>query len=475
MKTRDISYDNAIELCGKNEDHVYDRKALGVKGQKVQKIAVAFANSDGGEFVIGIADDKDEPSKDKRWNGADKKEIFNSHLQALFEVQPSLDINYEFLTCKPMHGYVLRVMVEKSSEVCKTADNKVYQRIGAQCLPITDPQRILELSFAKGSSSYEDYSINNLHLEDIINSKELIEFLASYSPKMDPSDFITNQHLINRKTKIPCVAGILLFCDNPSVCLPKKCAVKIARYETKDGEPERSQLKEQHTIEGPLFKVIHETVDMVISIMSSIQIWTTEGLDFVTYPLEAIWEVIVNAIIHRDYSISDDVYVYIYNNRIEVFSPGKLPGYITVDNILEARYSRNPKIVRTLSRYKDAPNKDLGEGLNTAFQKMKEWRLKAPIIREVGNYVRVILPHTPLAKPTEAILEFLEHNMTITNRQARDITGLHSENHVKLEFYKLRDAGLIERVPGLNGSASAWQRTNRPVQVLSDEQYRLDL
>jgi ATP-dependent DNA helicase RecG len=102
----------------------------------------------------------------------------------------------------------------------------------------------------------------------------------------------------------------------------------------------------------------------------------------------------------------------------------------------------------------------LGEGLNTAFQKMKEWRLKAPEIVEDGNYVRVIIPHIPLASPTEAILEFLQTHATITNRQAREITGIRSENLVKIEFYKLRDQDRLEMVPGLKGPAAAWRLKN---------------
>jgi ATP-dependent DNA helicase RecG len=146
-------------------------------------------------------------------------------------------------------------------------------------------------------------------------------------------------------------------------------------------------------------------------------------------------------VIHRDYAISDDTHVLVFDNRIEVLSPGRLPGYVTVDNILDARYSRNPKLVRTLNRYKSPPNRDMGEGLNTAFQKMKEWGLKEPEIIEVNGYVRVTLPHTPLAKPSEAILHFLTQQPQITNRQARDLTGIKSENLVKIEFYKLRDEG----------------------------------
>ena len=199
----------------------------------------------------------------------------------------------------------------------------------------------------------------------------------------------------------------------------------------------------------------------VVKLMESVQIWSPDGLKNAEYPPETIWEVLVNAVIHRDYSVSDDIQVFIFNNRIEILSPGRLPGYVTVENILDARFSRNPKIVRTLNRYKDAPNKDLGEGLNTAFQKMKEWGLKEPIVSEDGNYVKVILPHTPLAKPTEAILSFLASHDRITNRQARDITGIKSENLVKNEFYKLRDAGFLERIPGLAAAKSAWRLTTK--------------
>jgi ATP-dependent DNA helicase RecG len=196
-------------------------------------------------------------------------------------------------------------------------------------------------------------------------------------------------------------------------------------------------------------------------IMSSIDVWSTSGLKKLEYPPEAIWETIVNAVIHRDYSISDDIQILIFDNRIEILSPGKLPGYVSVENILDARFSRNAKMVRTLNRYRDAPNKDLGEGLNTTFQKMKEFGLRSPIISEEGNYLKVVLPHLPLAAPTVAIMEFLKSHEQITNRHARDITGIKSENLVKIEFYKLRDEGHIERVPGLAGPKSAWRLTDK--------------
>jgi len=460
MITRNLTDDEVLSIVSREESHFFDLKSANISGRGVQKIAVAFANADGGEFLIGVADEKDEPDPNNRWQGAENIEELNSHLQALFTVQPALDLRYEFLKNNDQKGYVLRVSVEKSSEVHKTSDQTVYQRYGAQSLPIKDPQQISQLSFAKGSSTYEDQILKDVPPEQIVESVELVSFLSEYSPKTDPLDFVINQNLLDNKSWEPRVASVLLFHASPSSVIPKKCAVKITRYETKEDDPERDHLAEQITIEGPSYLLINSTIDAVQKIMSSVKVWTAEGLKSLNYPPEAIWEVIVNSIIHRDYSISDDIQVIVYDNRIEILSPGRLPGYVTVDNILDARYSRNPKIVRTLNRYRDAPNKDLGEGLNTAFQKMKEWGLKKPEIYEDNNYVKVVLPHLPLAAPTDAIMKFLKSQNQITNSQARELTGIKSENLVKAEFYKLRDEGLIERVPDLLGPKSAWQLTD---------------
>ncbi len=465
MNTRTIELDEADDLSTRDESHFYDRKSFLIKGAGVQKISVAFANADGGEFIVGIADEKEESDPTKRWQGASRIEDLNGHLQAIFEVTPSLDLKYEILKCEGRQGYTLRVLIEKSSNVHQTADGTVYQRHGAQSLPIKDPERITQLSFAKGATSFEDQVIKELPAEHIAESTELASFLDDYSPKTDSLEFCINQSLLNYKTWETKVAAALLFHAHPSAVVPRKCAVKITRYETKEDDPERAHLAEQVTVEGPLYPLIADTVNAVEKMMSSVKVWTHDGLKKLKYPPEAIWEVIVNAVIHRDYSISDDTQILIFNDRIEILSPGRLPGYVTVENILDARYARNSKIVRTLNRYKDAPNKDLGEGLNTTFQKMKEWGLKAPVIFEDKNYVRVVLPHTSLAAPTVAILNFLRSNDKITNQQARDITGIKSENLVKVEFYKLRDEGFLERVPDLKGPKSAWRLT-----VLGKEQ-----
>src|SRR5690554_5305242 len=97
---RMIKRDELIHLASQKESHFFDKKSADISGKKVQKIAVAFANADGGEFIIGIADEKDEPDPAKAWCGADSLEALNGHLQAIFEVQPALDVRYEVLTCE---------------------------------------------------------------------------------------------------------------------------------------------------------------------------------------------------------------------------------------------------------------------------------------------------------------------------------------------------------------------------------------
>ena len=162
---------------------------------------------------------------------------------------------------------------------------------------------------------------------------------------------------------------------------------------------------------------------------------------------------------HRDYSIPSDIHVRIFDNRIEVESPGKLPGHITVENILRERFGRNAAIIRLLNKFPEPPNKDIGEGLNTAFAAMRQLKLKEPEIKESENTVTVYIRHERLASPEEAVLQYLESHNEITNSKARELTGITSENSMKQVFYRLRKGGLIERVPNKYGSKSAWRKS----------------
>jgi ATP-dependent DNA helicase RecG len=278
LKTISISDAEYAQIANRDESHFFDIKSQDVSGKAVQKIAAALSNADGGELIIGIKDKKTGlPLKD-RWEGIADIEKLNGHLQALFEVKPALDIKYEFLKHEKAEGYALRVLVEKGTQVCATADGTIYLRQGAQSLTVRDTERIQQLNFAKGASSFEDSLLADLPAEQVVEASELSSFLADYSPKTDPLEFVINQNLLDYKTWQPRTVGALLFHPVPSAVVPRKCAIKITRYETKEDDPERDHLAEQATIEGPSYQLIHTAVAKVAEIMSSIEVWSTDGL-----------------------------------------------------------------------------------------------------------------------------------------------------------------------------------------------------
>ncbi len=112
----------------------------------------------------------------------------------------------------------------------------------------------------RGATSFEDFVVSTVPAETVFESKEIISFLNDFSPRTEPLEYVMSENLIDLKNYDPKVSGLLLFANNPSAYLPRKCAVKIVRYETKEDEPERDNLKDTISIEGPAFNLISETV-----------------------------------------------------------------------------------------------------------------------------------------------------------------------------------------------------------------------
>ena len=143
-----------------------------------------------------------------------------------------------------------------------------------------------------------------------------------------------------------------LFSDEPQAVLPKRCAIKIYRYKISEDEGTRDALDGQSmTVESCLCKQIYSSVAQTKEIIEGVRRMTEDGLVDVEYPEETLHEIITNAVIHRDYSIPDDVHIRIYDNRVEVENPSVLPGHITVENILGERFSRNGNIVRIINKF----------------------------------------------------------------------------------------------------------------------------
>lgn len=364
-------------------------------------------------------------------------------------------INTAFLNQKKAAGYVLRVEIQKSRDIKLSSDGVPYVRRGPQNLPADTEEAKAQLKRNKGITSFEAETVG-VEKNLITNSTPIINFMLEVVPTAEPEPWLKKQQLILGEK--PTVAGLILFADEPQATLPKRCGLKIYRYKTKDDEGSRDTLDfDPISIEGCAYDQILETVQKTAKIIESVRVNTPNGLESITYPVTALHEIITNAVLHRDYSIADDIHIRVFDNRVEVLSPGTLPGHITPENILDERFSRNGVIVRLINKFPNPPNKDVGEGLNTAFMAMREMRLKPPVVAQAGGYVKVTLRHEPLATPDELILEFLHINTQITNKEAREICFIGSENTMKRVFQRMMKNDLIELVPGTTRYTAAYR------------------
>jgi ATP-dependent DNA helicase RecG len=380
----------------------------------------------------------------------------NGHLQAFEPLYPlGNGYSYSFLRSPVEKGLVLKIDVEKSRDVKSASDGKVYIRRGAMNLPVDTDEALTRLKRNKGLVSFETEPVAVSTLL-VTNSTVILGFMLDVVPTAEPEPWLRKQQVILADK--PTVAGLVLFAEEPQAVLPKRSGIKVYRYKTTAEEGTRESLDgDPLSIEGHAYSLIIGAVETTAKIIESVRVNTPEGLESVKYPLTALHEIITNAVLHRDYSIADDIHIRIFDNRVEVASPGTLPAHITPDNILDERFARNATMVRLINKFPNPPNKDVGEGLNTAFSAMREMKLKPPSIEQSGGYVKVVLKHEPLATPEEIILEYLKSNDEITNRIARDLCYIGSENKMKGVLQRLVKRNLIELVPGTTRYSAAYQ------------------
>lgn len=457
VDVKPVTKEQKERILSIEENHFFDIKAVEITPAKLTRTICAFANADGGELYVGI--DEDKTTKIRYWRGFKNPEEANGHVQTFETLFPlSQEYSYTFLSSIEDKSIVLLIEVQKSQQIKKATDDIIYIRRGAQNLPAKTPEAIRQLEYDKGITSFETNTID-IPSDIITNSIMVLNFILQVIPSSEPIDWLKKQSLI--KNDKPTVGGILLFADEPQSAIPKKSGIKIYRYKTQSEEGTRDTLDaDPITIEGCLYNQIKLSVETTVKIVEGIQKLGPNGFEQISYPLETLHEIITNAVIHRDYSIADDIHVRIFDNRVEVQSPGTLPGHITVGNILKERCARNPAVVRILNKFPDPPNKDVGEGLNTAFQAMKKLHLKEPVINQSGNNVLVVIKHEPLASPEEIIMKYLGSNDKINNSTAREICSIGSENIIKRIFQRMIKSNLIEPVPGLRGRARAYQKKN---------------
>ncbi len=176
---------------------------------------------------------------------------------------------------------------------------------------------------------------------------------------------------------LPTYAGILLFGRQPQSFL-RNAQITLIRY------PGTTMADEfvRGDATGPLPEQIRRAETFVTANMRrGMRIGGMARQEVTEYPLPVVREAIVNAVAHRDYAVrGDDVRVRMFSDRMEIYCPGRLPGHVTLDNLLTERFSRNEAIVQALSDMGFVER--LGYGIDRMVAAMGEAGLPAPSFEE---------------------------------------------------------------------------------------------
>ena len=234
------------------------------------------------------------------------------------------------------------------------------------------------------------------------------------------------------KEILPTKAAILLFADDPSGILAGKAAIRIFHYSgLKIGHgPVPNLLKTPKTITGPLVRQISDAYEYVLNEIASGLTLASSGFETAhRSPTRVIKEALTNAVIHRDYHINRDIHVGIFDNRIEIESPGLFPAHITAATIQQARsFSRNPLIVNNLREFPTPPNIDAGEGIRMMFSTMQAIGLYPPLYLSSPylehDAVMVTLLNEERPAVWEQVSKWIDRNGSISNRELRRIAGI---------------------------------------------------
>jgi len=256
----------------------------------------------------------------------------------------------------------------------------------------------------------------------------------------------------------PTIAGLLLFGGNPQRWL-RSAEITGVRYagETMSDDFIREDIR------GVLPDQIRRAEAFVTANMRrGMRIRGLEREEIPEYPISVVREAIVNAVAHRDYSIrGDNIRVLMFSDRMEVYSPGRLPGHVTLDNLVDERYSRNEAIVQVLSEMGFIER--LGYGIDRMIAVCEQEGLPRPDFSETSAGFRVtIYSHAPslvgagppanlyahlqLNPRQEKAMDYLQKQRRITNRDYQLLCPDASPETLRRDLADLVDKGLILKI-----------------------------
>lgn len=428
------------------EDQWFDRKSRRIKPRELSDRIVGLANAEGGTLVVGL------------WGGsvegvAAAGGLVSDWQQAALDFSvPGVPVQTSLIDCVNQNGQpdqLFVVKVETSEHVHANVRDEVFLRAGDENRKLSFAQR-QELLYDKGQAAYEASIAPDSGLFEL--DEVLLESYARAVNHPDPERLLAARGLMTRTGELT-VAALLLFGTSPQGRFPE-ASVRVLRYRgTERGTGARQQLLSDERIEGPIPAMLHEARMAIFGQLPTRRALASSGR-FEPVPLvpEDAWlEGLVNAIIHRSYSISGDhVRVEIFDDRIEIESPGRFPGIATRRNPLEVtRFARNPRIARVCSDLNFG--QELGEGIRRMFEEMRLAGLGDPSYHQTAGSVRLTLSSTPVDRELEArlplgareLVKVIRESGRVSTGDVVALTG-RSRPTVIRQLRALQQAGVID-------------------------------
>lgn len=313
---------------------------------------------------------------------------------------------------------ILIFYIEPSvNNVIKTIDGKVYLRVGDKT-KFLNHEQITHLEYDKGERVFEDLVEENSSFEDVDielleEYKKILKTNLTLEQILEARGLYVNHHLTN--------AGILLFAKFPTKFLPN-ARVRFLKFDgVKMDTGKNLNLIKDINLEKSIPRIIHDLKEIINIQLREFQFLDSDGRFKVIpeFPEFAWFEGVVNSLAHHNYAVRGDyIRISLYDDRMEIFSPGELPNLVTLENMLNTRYSRNPRIARVLCEFGWV--KELNEGVKRIYDEMQSLFLKVPIYSEPNhNSVLLVLENSITSRKLrndEKILKIIgEENMTNLN------------------------------------------------------------
>ncbi|MGB9895770.1 MAG: RNA-binding domain-containing protein [Thermoproteota archaeon] len=297
----------------------------------------AFSNTKGGRILVGVDDNGKIVGIDI--GKGTLEEIVNRISQNTNpKIYPEIKIE------RVQDKNIIEIRVTERSDKPVFAKGIAYKRVGRNNVKM-DRDEIVSLLRKVYEISHEDVEVASIEDIDFNKVRSFINRARETRSSLIPENetiVLRNLGLVNSKAKL---AAIMLFGKNPQAFAPW-AVVKIGRFLAEDTRP----IFEKE-ITGDLVEQIEKSYAEVLSLIrKEIKVKGLRREEIYEYPVEAIRELIVNAVTHRDYSIKSPIYIKIYEEKISIENPGGLPQGITVDELKKPHSSvlRNPKLANVL-------------------------------------------------------------------------------------------------------------------------------